>query len=216
MSAAQLPSFNFVPLSIKGVQAQRLDSPYIRLFTVVNFLFPEECTRLIQAIDRQVDKRPTPDARGIESLHRHEVSLHASPSGPAASVESRISELLGLVSSSDSEPLQGVKYYEQGFYGAHYDWFNQNNPQENSQIQSGGGQRSWTFMVYLNNVEKGGETRFDKLGIQFQPSAGLALCWRNLLANGEVNQNALHSALPVLKGTKYIVTKWFREASTQH
>lgn len=209
MSAATVPSFKFLPMDIQGVHAQRLDSPYIRLFTVVNFLSERDCKTIVQAIDQQVV--PSPVVGQQLSPTRTSETSYLTFSDPtlSATLDQRISGLLG-VDATLSEPIQGQRYQQGQFYGAHYDWFDPNDLKGQAEIQTGG-QRTWTFMIYLNDVAKGGETRFDKLGLQFQPSAGLALCWRNLLATGEPNQNALHSALPVLQGTKYIITKWFRE-----
>jgi prolyl 4-hydroxylase len=196
-------------MDISGVHAQRLDSPYIRLFTVVNFLSASDCKTIIETIDNQLV--PSPVVGQQLSPTRTSQTSYLTFSDPALSstLDQRISILLG-VDSKLSEPIQGQRYEQGQFYGAHYDWFDPKD--EKGQLElSAGGQRTWTFMIYLNDVVKGGETRFDKLGLQFQPSTGLALCWRNLLATGEPNQNALHSALPVLEGTKYIITKWFRE-----
>ena len=60
-----------------------------------------------------------------------------------------------------------------------------------------GGQRTWTVMVYLNAVERGGETLFRRLGRSFTPVPGMALAWNNLHADGTPNHFTLHEALPV-------------------
>ena len=39
------------------------------------------------------------------------------------------------------------------------------------------------------------------------------LAWNNLLMDGSPNPATLHEAMPVLRGQKYVVTKWFRAAS---
>jgi prolyl 4-hydroxylase len=66
-------------------------------------------------------------------------------------------------------------------------------------------------MVYLNTVEEGGETDFPLIGRGFTPVQGTALAWNNLYEDGTPNIDVLHEALPLLKGRKYIITKWFRE-----
>jgi prolyl 4-hydroxylase len=65
-------------------------------------------------------------------------------------------------------------------------------------------------MVYLNAVEAGGQTRFKRIGRDFQPSPGLGLAWNNLDVEGRPNHATLHEALPVIRGHKYVITKWFR------
>ena len=72
------------------------------------------------------------------------------------------------------------------------------------------GQRTWTAMVYLNDVESGGETRFKFLNKSFKPKRGQLLLWNNLYKNGIPNFKTLHEALPPISGDKYVITKWFR------
>ncbi|MEL6875043.1 MAG: oxygenase, partial [Pseudomonadota bacterium] len=35
--------------------------------------------------------------------------------------------------------------------------------------------------------------------------------WNNLLPDGSVNDRTLHHGMAVTSGTKYVITKWFRE-----
>ena len=66
-------------------------------------------------------------------------------------------------------------------------------------------------MVYLNEPEDGGATRFKSIGKTIQPETGKLLAWNNLLANGEPNPATIHQGMKVRRGVKYIITKWFRE-----
>ena len=68
-------------------------------------------------------------------------------------------------------------------------------------------------MIYLNNVLEGGETEFPKLNKVFSPVQGKALIWNNLNEDGSPNENTIHQAHPVKKGSKTIITKWFRQNS---
>ena len=68
-------------------------------------------------------------------------------------------------------------------------------------------------MVYLNDVESGGETRFKLLNKSFKPKRGQLLLWNNLYRNGIPNFKTLHEALPPISGDKYVITKWFRSWS---
>ena len=38
----------------------------------------------------------------------------------------------------------------------------------------------------------------------------MLLIWNNMDLDGKPNRNTLHAGSPVIKGTKYIITKWFR------
>ena len=42
---------------------------------------------------------------------------------------------------------------------------------------------------------------------------GLLLAWNNMNPDGTPNTATLHEGTAVVEGTKYIVTKWFRERS---
>ena len=73
------------------------------------------------------------------------------------------------------------------------------------------GQRSWTAMIYLNKPEEGGATRFKLIGKTIQPETGKLLAWNNLLPDGSPNPATLHQGMKVRRGTKYILTQWYRE-----
>ena len=72
------------------------------------------------------------------------------------------------------------------------------------------GNRTWTFMVYLNEDMQGGATHFTEIGQVISPKTGMALLWNNLLEDGSPNQATLHCGEPVTRGHKVIITKWFR------
>ena len=66
------------------------------------------------------------------------------------------------------------------------------------------------YRTVFNCNEWGGQTVFHRLDKSYQPKAGLALAWNNLYADGRLNQDTLHESLPVLGGSKWVITKWFR------
>ena len=65
-------------------------------------------------------------------------------------------------------------------------------------------------MAYLNEPERGGATAFPQLEYQVEPRRGMLLMWNNMRPDGTPNIDTLHAGRPVEKGTKYIITKWFR------
>ena len=108
-----------------------------------------------------------------------------------------------------SEPLQGQHYLSGQYFKEHTDWFAPGT-EEFTTHTNPGGQRTWTVMVYLNSVPRGGQTCFKCLGRCFTPVQGLALAWNNLMADGTPNPFTLHEAMPVEEGSKWVITKWFR------
>ena len=66
-----------------------------------------------------------------------------------------------------------------------------------------------TVLVYLQDVEMGGETEFPLLGIKVKPKKGLALVWNNMDEHGNCEPLSLHDAKKVHKGHKYILQRWY-------
>ena len=75
------------------------------------------------------------------------------------------------------------------------------------------GCRVLTAFLYLNDVEAGGGTWFDRLDITVTPRRGRALLWPSVLNESphEVDPRTTHSALPVEKGVKYGANAWFHQ-----
>lgn len=189
-------------------QAYRIDDPRIELFAFGDFLSPEECTRLIGMIDAAA--RPSAlHELGYDSGFRTSYSGDLDPSDPfVAGISARIDALLG-VPAAIGEPVQGQRYLPGQEFKPHNDWFYATEsywPQE----QQRGGQRSWTAMAYLNPVDEGGATAFTLLGIEIEPKAGVLLLWNNAAPDGRPNEATLHAGLPVVRGAKYVITKWYR------
>ncbi len=61
--------------------------------------------------------------------------------------------------------------------------------------------RICAFMLYLNNVEEGGETEFLYQQKRFKPQANRLLIWPAMFTH-------LHRGNPPLSGDKYIITGW--------
>jgi hypothetical protein len=66
-------------------------------------------------------------------------------------------------------------------------------------------------MIYLNEVEEGGETDFSQINTTFSPKKRMAIGWKNSDGTGSENPASIHAGMPVVKGRKMIITKWYRE-----
>ncbi len=130
-----------------------------------------------------------------------------------ARVDEAICGLLGLPSGL-GEPIQGQRYAPGQEFKPHTDTFEPLGPDYHEHCAARGN-RSWTAMVYLNQPEDGGATRFKAIGKIVQPETGKLLAWNNLLPGGAPNPATLHQGMKVRKGAKYILTKWFRERTAQ-
>lgn len=64
--------------------------------------------------------------------------------------------------------------------------------------------RSMSALLYLNDVEEGGETWFDKFGLAIKPEAGKLVLFPS-------NYAYSHQALPPVSNDKYVAVTWFGE-----
>ena len=189
-------------------RAWRLDTPLAQVYELPGLLDRGECDEVIAAINSAL--QPSTVTRG-RSDYRTSRTCHLRQDHPdlARRLDQRFAALLG-VDPGLSEPIQGQRYDPGEYFKEHTDWFAPGTKEFATHTASGG-QRTWTVMVYLNGVERGGETCFRRLGRCFTPIPGLALAWNNLNADGTPNPFTLHEAMPVELGSKWVITKWFRE-----
>lgn len=188
---------------------QKVPSPKLDLFIVRNFLEPELCTELIERIERQRRPSTIADDTGIANYRTSE-TCDLDPADPSAvEVDRRLAGLLGL-DPSLGEPIQGQRYAAGQEFREHTDSFNPGGYDFYVHTAEGG-QRTWTAMIYLNEPDDGGATRFRTIGKTVQPEPGKLLAWNNLLPDGSPNPATLHQGMKVRRGVKYIVTKWYRE-----
>ena len=188
---------------------RRVPSPKIELFDRPGFLPPELCLSLIELID--LDRRPSTiaDPNG-DHYFRTSETCDLSPEEPAVQVlDRRLFELNGI-DPAHGEPVQGQRYEAGQEFKAHTDYFEPSG-QDFVKYCTVAGQRTWTFMVYLNEVEAGGATRFKVIDKLFRPETGKLVCWNNHRPDGTLNAATLHHGMKVRKGVKYVITKWYRE-----
>ena len=194
-------------LSYGGVQ--RLPYKKIELLQRRAFADPVLCADLVALIERERRPSTLADANGDEYFRTSE-TCDLAPDHPAVrSVEAMLDELTGI-DPAYGEPLQGQKYDVGQEFKAHTDYFAPDG-EDYDRFCSVAGKRTWTCMIYLNNVEAGGATRFKVLKKNVQPETGKLLAWNNRRPDGGVNPNTLHHGMKVRQGLKYVLTKWYRE-----
>ena len=188
---------------------QRVPTRELELFLVRGFLDPQTCAAMMARIDARRRPSEIADDLGIANFRTSETCDLDSSDPEVAEVEQRIADLLGLPLAC-GEPLQGQRYAPGQEFRPHTDTFNPGGYDYLVHTERGG-QRSWTAMVYLNQPEDGGATRFKTIGKTIQPETGKLLAWNNLLSDGTPNPATLHQGMKVRRGTKYVLTKWFRQ-----
>jgi prolyl 4-hydroxylase len=182
----------------------------VLLYTVDDFLTAAECTEIVELIRAQL--RPStisaPPGSGYDTTFRTSRTCDLSDAiASVARLDAKICAAVGF-DKSLAEPTQGQHYEIGQVFKTHTDFF---KPYELERYVMGNlGQRTWTFMIYLNDPAAGGETEFPDIGLKVTPKLGRAVVWNNLLRTGEGNEATRHQSLPVTAGTKTIITKWFR------
>lgn len=188
---------------------RRVPSPRIELFTVPGFVPDPLCDELIRLIERNRRPSTIADPNGDDYFRTSE-TCDLEPDEPAVQdLEARLFALTGI-DPAYGEPVQGQRYEQGQEFKAHTDYFEPTG-QDFHRYTSVAGQRTWTFMAYLNNVEAGGATRFKVIDKTFQPRRGMLVGWNNHRPDGSLNAATLHHAMKVRKGLKYVITKWYRE-----
>jgi len=194
------------PARLPGLQ--RHGAPLLELYTVEGFLDSRTCAALVELI--KVGLRPsTISSEGApEASFRTSRTCDLDERYPVVrDLNRRICAALDA-SPAYAEATQG-QYYEVGQeFKTHTDYFETYELERFSTATWG--QRSWTFMVYLNEPAAGGETRFVDAGLAFRPKLGQAVIWNNMQPDGWPNPHTLHQGMPVTSGAKAIITKWFR------
>lgn len=188
---------------------RRVPTPRLELFTLPGFLPSDVCEDLVALIDR--DRRPSTiaDPNGDDYFRTSE-TCDLDPMNPAVREVERRLEALNGIDAAYGEPLQGQRYEVGQEFKAHTDYFEPGG-QDFHRFTDVAGQRTWTFMAYLNDVEAGGATRFKVIGKTIQPERGTLVCWNNHRPDGSLNAATLHHAMKVRKGLKYVITKWYRQ-----
>ena len=72
------------------------------------------------------------------------------------------------------------------------------------------GQRMSSRVIYLNDVERGGETVFPELGLSVTSRQGHAVHVEYANRRGDIDLKSVHAAAPVEAGEKWVLTKWMR------
>jgi prolyl 4-hydroxylase len=158
------------------------------------------------------------NTKGIRTSSGVFISASEDKTGTLDVIEEKIARAT-MIPRSHGEAFNILRYEVGQRYNSHYDAF---NPAEYGPQKS---QRMASFLLYLTDVQEGGETMFpfenglnmdgsygyeDCIGLRVKPRQGDGLLFYSLLPNGTIDQTSLHGSCPVIKGQKWVATKWIR------
>jgi len=194
----------------------RLTTPYVVLLG--NVLASDECDELIAYCQPRLCRSPVVgQIDGSAESHTARTSQGVFLRRGETKLIEQIDQRLATLANwpmENGEGLQLQQYATTNEYQSHFDWFNPKIDGERAQLKFGG-QRVATFVLYLDEVESGGGTCFSSLGLEVVPKKGNALFFLNVDGRGEPDPKSLHAGRPVIRGTKTIANKWFRERAHQ-
>ncbi|KAL1807359.1 hypothetical protein ACET3Z_024349 [Daucus carota] len=203
-----------------------------RAFVYQGFLTNEECDHLISIAKPGLKRSSVADNLSGESKHSEVrtssgVFIRRENDPVVADIEEKI-ETWSFLPKENGEDIQVLRYEHGQKYDPHYDFFL-------DKVNSAkGGHRIATVLMYLSDVEKGGETVFPKAeessrlkssidanlsecgqkGVAVKPRKGDALLFFNLHPKAIPDLQSLHAGCPVIEGEKWSATKWIHVGST--
>ncbi len=179
----------------------RLEEPLIVILG--NVLSDEECDELIRLSKERIQRSKIGDAREINALRTSSSMFFQEGENEIVSkIEKRISYIMNIP-AQHGEGLQVLNYQIGQEYKAHFDFFSSANKLVNNP-------RISTLVMYLNDVEHGGETFFPKLNFSVSPQKGMAVYFEYFYHDHTLNELTLHGGAPVINGDKWAATQWMR------
>ncbi|XP_042427862.1 probable prolyl 4-hydroxylase 9 [Zingiber officinale] len=159
------------------------------------------------------------NTQGIRTSSGTFLSASEDSSGVLHQIEEKIARAT-MIPREHGESFNVLRYEIGQKYACHYDAF---NPAEYGPQKS---QRVASFLLYLSDVDEGGETMFPYenglnmdigydyekcIGLKVKPRRGDGLLFYSLFLNGTIDSTSLHGSCPVIKGEKWVATKWIRD-----
>lgn len=169
-----------------------------------NVLSDEECDELIRLSKDKMKRSKIGATREVNDLRTSSsMFLEESENEIVARVEKRISSIMNIP-IEHGEGIQVLQYAPGQEYKAHYDFFSSTSKAANNN-------RISTLVMYLNDVEQGGETFFPKLNLSVSPQKGMAVYFEYFYNDQDLNDLTLHGGAPVITGEKWVATQWMRK-----
>lgn len=191
-----------------------------RSFIFHNFMKLEECDHIVN-LAKPFMKRSTVVGAGGASVEdqirtSYGTFLKRLQDSTVTTIEQRIATWTKL-NVTHQEDMQILRYGIGQKYGAHYDSLDNDSP------------RVATVLLYLSDVEEGGETAFPAASewidqsvrkryepfsecaeghVAAKPKKGDAMVFFSLRPDMKLDDTSLHTGCPVISGIKWTATKW--------
>lgn len=205
-SSKELTIFDHIGNKIKTEDREiniiaRLEEPLIVILG--NVLSDEECEELIRLSKDKMKRSKIGATHEVNEIRTSSsMFFQENEHDIVAKVEKRISSIMNIpVEHGDG--LQILNYTPGQEYKPHFDFFaSSSKAAKNNRIS--------TIVMYLNDVEEGGETFFPKLNFSVSPQKGMAVYFEYFYNDVNINERTLHGGAPIITGEKWVATQWMR------
>jgi prolyl 4-hydroxylase len=188
------------------------ENPYI--YIIDNYLSDDKCNHFIDLVKNNLEQAlVSDDSGGVVSKGRTGKRCWVNHNNDKITEETakEISKLVNYP-LENAESFQVIYYDKNEEYRNHCDAWQFDKSKKSERCLLSGGQRMVTALVYLNDVEKGGTTKFTKLNISVEAKKGRILVFENCIKGTNiVDVKTEHAGMPVIEGYKYAFNLWFRQ-----
>ncbi|MDW0114376.1 MULTISPECIES: 2OG-Fe(II) oxygenase [Sporosarcina] len=179
----------------------RIDEPLV--VVLGNMLSEEECDELIRLSADGLKRSKIGTTREENEVRTSSSTfIDETENVVVARIEKRIEAVMNIP-IAHGEGLQILRYTPGQQYKAHHDFFSAKSNVTNNRIS--------TLVMYLNDVEQGGETFFPHLNFSVAPRKGMAVYFEYFYNDPALNDLTLHGGAPVEIGEKWVATQWMRK-----
>lgn len=179
----------------------KIEEPMVVVLS--NMLSHEECDELIRLSTDKMKRSKIGTVREENALRTSSsMFIEETENLIVERIEKRIEAVMNIP-IEHGEGLQILQYKPGQEYRAHHDFFSSASKVTNNRIS--------TLVMYLNDVEQGGETFFPHLNFSVSPRKGMAVYFEYFYSDPALNDITLHGGAPVEVGEKWVATQWMRK-----
>ncbi|RUS47381.1 2OG-Fe(II) oxygenase [Cohnella sp. AR92] len=194
------PTGNFIRTADREIRIiGKMEEPLILILE--NVLSDSECDALVELAKDRMQRARIGKTHAVSEIRTNSsMFFEEGENELIQAIEARVSELMN-VPIAHAEPLQVLHYQAGEQYQPHYDYFTAGDVANN---------RISTLVIYLSDVEEGGETAFPSLRLAVAPKKGNAVYFEYFYNDPHLNELTLHAGSPVVTGDKWVATQWMR------
>ncbi|ARF14655.1 2OG-Fe(II) oxygenase [Sporosarcina ureae] len=179
----------------------KVDEPLV--VVLGNMLSDEECDELIRLSTDKMKRSKIGTVHAENEIRTSSGMFIEEPDNLIITrIEKRIEAVMNIP-IEHGERLQVLRYLPGQEYKAHHDFFSAASNVTNNRIS--------TLVMYLNDVEQGGETFFPHLKLSVTPQKGMAVYFEYFYNDPLLNDLTLHGGAPLEIGEKFVATQWMRK-----